>query len=137
MKNGENIKDYRLPRTGLPHLAFTGRLVANVATEGLKRRQWRLRLYTTEAGAWILAIGFESTWRLETPHNNLIIFESLDRAAMIETLDEYDPLDEIHIPAGDKYNDMAREVEATIDKAYTQLISELMVQVPDMDELIA
>lgn len=91
-----------LDRTGLPPVAFTGTLLAEVAddpppykgNEENDRRRWHvLRLFRHEDGRFIVAIGFRTRHDKETPNDEVIVCRDQAELFRVLSLDDnqYDP----------------------------------------------
>lgn len=132
------MKKIRVKRTGQESLSFKGAQVAQSTSKGhpgLLRRSHQLALYKTEAGNWVLSVVYHTEWTSERPWHRADVCR--DRDALLDLLTEdYDPCDDINLPPGERFDDMAADIEKAVNDGWGIAVTALLEQVKELDETI-
>lgn len=136
------MAEFRLTRTGVSALTFSGELIAETSSEvrvnggALQNRWHELAVYRTDGDQWVAAVGFRSRWQGEHGHDAAEAFNS--PALLVDWLThEYNPRDHWRgYPAGEHYAERQRRIEAEIRAGYNRAVSEVLGKLPEADERV-
>jgi hypothetical protein len=132
-------EEVRLERTGKAALRFRGELVAEASSHFAPGRQERtrwheLRLYRTDGGRHILAIGYQTRWQGEHAHSEA---EAVRLSALGEYLDTHNPLASlVGYPSRPEYDDRQAQLEQQLAADFAVVCGELLAAIPEADECI-
>ncbi len=129
-----------LHRTGLPPLAFDGRLVADASGKFTGDRtnvRWHdISVYRTLSGRYVLQIGYNSTWRDEPGWHDA--YDLGDSAELVRKLADYDPTRYVRgYPMETRYQERQARLKADIRERFLRQVDEVMGQCPELVQVIA
>lgn len=93
---------------------------------GMDRRYHRISLYKTKERKWVVHIEYLTEWRSERPWST--VFYDVDRDTVVSSLKEYNPLDDVNLPPGKKYDTLVKEVEGLVELAWRSAVSEVLTR---------
>lgn len=122
------MRDYILERTGLPPVRFRGEELAweldEKGTGGVNKRWHILRLYRSEKGRILLQIQYQTDWRNDLPHDDVLEAETV--AGLAHLLEDYDPAECVKgFPPNPDYAEKQAALLAEVRQRFGRLVTEL------------
>lgn len=122
-------EEYRLPRSGLPKLQFTGDLLASSdgeRSQGRENNRWHeLAIYRTAAGKYVAAIGYRTRWQGELDYDLAEVLST--PAEVVSYFRVYVPTKHVRgYPTGPSYTDKQERLLADIAHRYYAQASEVL-----------
>lgn len=126
---------YTLPRTGAAPLRFAGDLLADVSTHngdrGRFQRWHEIAVYQTEAGKFVLWIGYQSDFEQGRDVQTATVCDSPDAVRL--ALAEHDPLARfIGYSSGRQFDERQDRVKRELQLAWENAVRDLLVTAADI-----
>jgi hypothetical protein len=123
------IQEFLLPRSGQAALRIRGENIAAVDGQHMggreQNRYHTLAIYRTEAGQYVVRIGYHTSWQGECGHDAAEV--AATAAACGRVLRDYDPLEHVAgYPPGENYVARQERLTADITARYQALVSALL-----------
>lgn len=129
------MTDYRLRRSGQAPLRFAGELLyerdsRRAGAGGQERNRWHaVRIYRTDAMAYVVQVAYRSTWQGEQDHDEVTVLDSA--AELGRVLESYDPCAYLlGFPPGEQYEERRQRIEAILRADWGAIVGEIL----DRDE---
>lgn len=125
--------EYILTRTGLRPVTFDGELLAEANSRfmnGKEQNRWHeLALYRTQAGTYLIHVGYRTIWRGELNHD--LVEELPDPDELERFLALTDSCEHIvGLPGGDQFDKKRLFRQQQLERTFQQIVSELLAAVP-------
>jgi hypothetical protein len=133
------VEDYKLTRTGLPPLAFTGTLVAEASSKShqgpLQNRWHEVAVYQTKGGKWVGVVTFRTVWQGENDRHTAQVADSADE--LVDLLTNYDPTGEWEgYPDNPHYAEKQARTQVAVTDGYKRAVSEVFADIGEVAEVI-
>lgn len=133
------MEEFKLQRTGLPPLAFTGEELASSSSkqhQGPLQNRWHgVAVYRTAGGKWVAAITFQSGWQGESDRHTAVFADT--PAELVRVVTEYDPTSEWDgYPDRPEYAERQARVQAAVTDGYRRLVTEVFADIEEVAERI-
>lgn len=133
------MEEFKLTRTGLPPLAFTGELLAESDSkqhQGPLQNRWHeLAVYRTAGGKYVGAVRFRTIWQGEHDRHTAAIADT--PAELVRLLSDYDPTSEWEgYPERPEYAERQARTQSAVADGYKRSLSEVFADIDDVAERI-